>query len=67
VLRETTSRGVCGLVCPSRTSECLRGFSRGTSAADLHFCSWKSDLHPDTLLVVIIYSLDAEYFVMAGF
>jgi hypothetical protein len=22
VLRETTSRGLCGLVCPSRTSEC---------------------------------------------
>ena len=22
MLRETTSRGLCGLVCPSRTSEC---------------------------------------------
>ena len=22
VLQETTSRGLCGLVCPSRTSEC---------------------------------------------
>jgi hypothetical protein len=27
VLRETTSRGVCGLVCPSRTSE--RGGKEG--------------------------------------
>jgi hypothetical protein len=25
VLRETTSRGLCGLVCPSRTSERGRG------------------------------------------
>jgi hypothetical protein len=23
VLRETTSRGLCGLVCPSRTSVCV--------------------------------------------
>jgi hypothetical protein len=28
VLRETTSRGLCGLVCPSRTSE--RGTRAGT-------------------------------------
>ena len=35
VLRETTSRGMCGLVCPSRTSEregkghCVKGGWRG--------------------------------------
>jgi hypothetical protein len=34
VLRETTSRGLCGLVCPSRTSErggegdCVKGGGR---------------------------------------
>ena len=39
VLRETTSRGLCGLVCPSRTSErggegdCVRGGGGGSNDA----------------------------------
>jgi hypothetical protein len=32
VLRETTSRGLCGLVCPSRTSE------RGGTAHRVYYC-----------------------------
>jgi hypothetical protein len=46
-LRETTSRGLCGLVCPSRTSErgkgrlCERRRGRGREARDIHT--------PDTL------------------
>jgi hypothetical protein len=34
VLRETTSRGLCGLVCPSRTSE--RG-GEGDCVKEVHF------------------------------
>ena len=40
VLRETTSRGVCGLVCPSRTSErggegdCVKEEGRGEGERD---------------------------------
>ena len=35
VLRETTSRGLCGLVCPSRTSE------RGGKGDFVNFERWK--------------------------
>ena len=46
VLRETTSRGLCGLVCPSRTSErggegeCLKEGEGGEeeSAREVHVC-----------------------------
>jgi hypothetical protein len=41
VLRETTSRGLCGLVCPSRTSErggegdCVK---EGVCGGDIYMC-----------------------------
>jgi hypothetical protein len=47
VLRETTSRGLCGLVCPSRTSErggegdCvkegLEGEEKGSARGSVHW------------------------------
>ena len=45
VLRETTSRGLCGLVCPSRTSErgekgdCVEegGGEEGSARGGVHF------------------------------
>jgi hypothetical protein len=49
VLRETTSRGLCGLVCPSRTSErggegdCVKGGGGGEGERErgvLILCTW---------------------------
>jgi hypothetical protein len=45
VLRETTSRGLCGLVCPSRTSErgaegdCVKegGEEKGSARGSVHW------------------------------
>ena len=44
VLRETTSRGLCGLVCPSRTSEregegyCVKGVKGGWREGEERVC-----------------------------
>jgi hypothetical protein len=48
VLRETTSRGLCGLVCPSRTSErggegdCVKeeGEEKGSARGSVHWGSY---------------------------
>jgi hypothetical protein len=42
VLRETTSRGLCGLGCPSRTSECGKkeGEEKGSARGSVHWSGY---------------------------
>ena len=54
MLRETTSRGLCGLVCPSRTSErggegdCVKegGGEKGSARGSVHWgCDYPTALN----------------------
>jgi hypothetical protein len=60
VLRETTSRGLCGLVCPSRTSErggegdCVKEGGGGEEGAREGACTGAATMpHPSTLRLIL--------------
>ena len=64
VQRETTSRGLCNLVCPSRTSErggegyCVRG---GGGVVCVYYCSTDKYLFQSVWLLYFVWSFVREF------